>query len=280
MRLTDFTTLTFDCYGTLIDWESGMVAGLRPLTDRLDGELSRNAILEAHAFHESTQQKQTPARKYRDLLPESLAPALDSMFVSLQRERDREYRKLARTFRHAWYTRLLTDWEAFLEDQGSSSPVVASQRHAAVPVIVPAGKWIRKRHRKVLEYGSRLTDRSPDADLHTLRIECKKLRYLLEFFASLYSAETVQTLVAQLKKLQDNLGEFNDLSVQQVDLKAYLEAPARQAGGDAAEAAAVGGLIAGLHGQQQEVRGAFQKTFQAFASEQNRKLFRQLTSRK
>ena len=69
MRLTDFTTLTFDCYGTLIDWESGMVAGLRPLTDRLDGELSRNAILEAHAFHESTQQKQTPARKYRDLLP-------------------------------------------------------------------------------------------------------------------------------------------------------------------------------------------------------------------
>jgi len=32
MRVSDFSTLTFDCYGTLIDWESGMVAGLKPLT--------------------------------------------------------------------------------------------------------------------------------------------------------------------------------------------------------------------------------------------------------
>mgnify|MGYP006208520493 CR=1 FL=1 len=31
MRLSDFTTLAFDCYGTLIDWESGMVEALRPL---------------------------------------------------------------------------------------------------------------------------------------------------------------------------------------------------------------------------------------------------------
>ena len=28
MRLTDFKVLTFDCYGTLIDWESGMIAAL------------------------------------------------------------------------------------------------------------------------------------------------------------------------------------------------------------------------------------------------------------
>ena len=35
MKLSDFSVLTFDCYGTLIDWESGMVDGLRPLTDRI-----------------------------------------------------------------------------------------------------------------------------------------------------------------------------------------------------------------------------------------------------
>ncbi|TIS13877.1 MAG: haloacid dehalogenase, partial [Mesorhizobium sp.] len=27
MKLTDFKALTFDCYGTLIDWESGMIEG-------------------------------------------------------------------------------------------------------------------------------------------------------------------------------------------------------------------------------------------------------------
>ncbi|MQW89206.1 haloacid dehalogenase type II [Sinorhizobium saheli] len=69
MKLTDFKALTFDCYGTLIDWESGMVEGLKPLTRKVGRELSRNEILEAHARHESSQQLQTPAKNYRDLLP-------------------------------------------------------------------------------------------------------------------------------------------------------------------------------------------------------------------
>lgn len=68
MKLTDFKALTFDCYGTLIDWESGMIHGLAPLTDKVSGRLSRNRILEAHARHESSQQAWTPARPYSDLL--------------------------------------------------------------------------------------------------------------------------------------------------------------------------------------------------------------------
>ncbi|GAB5376868.1 MAG: HAD-IA family hydrolase [Acuticoccus sp.] len=67
MRLRDFEALTFDCYGTLIDWESGMVAGLAPLT-RQRPDLTRNAILEAHAKAESSQQARTPAMRYSDLL--------------------------------------------------------------------------------------------------------------------------------------------------------------------------------------------------------------------
>ena len=68
MRLTDFKALTFDVYGTLIDWETGMVNGLKPLTDQLDPALSRDQILEAHAFHESTTQKYTPAKTYSEVL--------------------------------------------------------------------------------------------------------------------------------------------------------------------------------------------------------------------
>jgi len=68
MKLSDFKVLTFDCYGTLIDWESGMVAALAPLTDRLQRPVTRNEILEAHARHESSQQRQTPYKRYRELL--------------------------------------------------------------------------------------------------------------------------------------------------------------------------------------------------------------------
>jgi 2-haloacid dehalogenase len=67
-KLTAFKALTFDCYGTLIDWETGMVEALKPLTSTAPRKLTRDEILEAHARHESSQQVQTPAKLYRDLL--------------------------------------------------------------------------------------------------------------------------------------------------------------------------------------------------------------------
>lgn len=69
MRLSNFKALTFDVYGTLIDWETGMVTALKPLTDNVSQILSRDAILEAHAFYESTVQRWTPTKKYSELLP-------------------------------------------------------------------------------------------------------------------------------------------------------------------------------------------------------------------
>ena len=68
MKLTQFKALTFDCYGTLIDWESGMVAALKPLTAKVKRPLTRDEILEAHARHESSQQHETPAKRYSELL--------------------------------------------------------------------------------------------------------------------------------------------------------------------------------------------------------------------
>lgn len=68
MKLSDYKALTFDVYGTLIDWESGIVAGLKPLTDQVSQSLSRDDILEAHAYYESTTQRWTPQKKYYELL--------------------------------------------------------------------------------------------------------------------------------------------------------------------------------------------------------------------
>jgi 2-haloacid dehalogenase len=68
MKISNYKALTFDVYGTLIDWESGMVAGLKPLTERVSRSLSRDEILEAHAHFESSTQRQTPAKIYSQLL--------------------------------------------------------------------------------------------------------------------------------------------------------------------------------------------------------------------
>jgi 2-haloacid dehalogenase len=68
MKLSDFTVLTFDCYGTLIDWETGLLEALAPLVRRVKHPLTKDQVLEAHARHEHAQQGWTPTRRYSDLL--------------------------------------------------------------------------------------------------------------------------------------------------------------------------------------------------------------------
>jgi 2-haloalkanoic acid dehalogenase type II len=70
MRLCDFSALTFDCYGTLIDWETGIFEALAPWLERAGDNLERDQVLEAFAQTESAQQAATPAMRYADLLAE------------------------------------------------------------------------------------------------------------------------------------------------------------------------------------------------------------------
>lgn len=65
MRLSDFKALSFDCYGTLIDWETGLVEALRSLRD--DGA-SAEEILEAYGPIEHEIEVEQPGLPYSQLL--------------------------------------------------------------------------------------------------------------------------------------------------------------------------------------------------------------------
>lgn len=68
MRFTDFDALSFDCYGTLIDWETGLTAVLGPWAAgrglRHDGE----ALLAVYSGHEAQAEADHPADRYPDIL--------------------------------------------------------------------------------------------------------------------------------------------------------------------------------------------------------------------
>jgi len=68
MKLTDYKVLTFDCYGTLIDWESGIFTALQPLLERVSENPGRDAALELFAVHETAQELATPGMPYPELL--------------------------------------------------------------------------------------------------------------------------------------------------------------------------------------------------------------------
>jgi 2-haloalkanoic acid dehalogenase type II len=71
MDLSGVTTLGFDCYGTLIDWETGILAELRPWARQHGFTAGDEALLEAFAAVEATVQRETPSALYRDVLGET-----------------------------------------------------------------------------------------------------------------------------------------------------------------------------------------------------------------
>jgi 2-haloacid dehalogenase len=66
--LTDYKVLTFDTYGTLIDWETGIYSALGPLLAKLETAPARDRALEHFARAESTRQAETPGMIYSELL--------------------------------------------------------------------------------------------------------------------------------------------------------------------------------------------------------------------
>ncbi|KAI1094449.1 haloacid dehalogenase [Rostrohypoxylon terebratum] len=66
--LLDFRVLSFDVYGTLIDWEAGMVAALQPLLDKNGASFSKPELLKVLHELEKDQQVKTPDMRYADLL--------------------------------------------------------------------------------------------------------------------------------------------------------------------------------------------------------------------
>jgi 2-haloacid dehalogenase len=62
-----FDAITFDCYGTLIDWEAGLSAGLRTLLGPAGVAIDRDALLETYAGFEADAER-PPYRRYRQVL--------------------------------------------------------------------------------------------------------------------------------------------------------------------------------------------------------------------
>jgi len=210
---------------------------------------------------------------YERLVPEPLRPGVIRLFRSLKAKRANELKKVVTAMASDEYINIL----AFLEDCPKQDNDAASvPANALVPAIDTAKTVIFRRFRKIIKSGGKITAATPDEKIHRLRIDCKKLRYLLEFFASLFPAGEMKALIKQLKILQDNLGTFNDLSVQQDFLYDYLKKMRRPSSSSFQLAAATGGLIVRLNIEQAEIRRDFFNVFRQFNSKDYRKRFAKL----
>lgn len=212
---------------------------------------------------------------YRAMLPESLAPHIAAFFNELHELHRIELRRFSSFLRSKAYRAMLDEWNGLLGETERNPVPVATQDTEDRSTLAVAKKNIRKAWKKVLRHGRAIPAQASDAELHSLRIDCKKLRYLLELFASLFPDKTMATVVRQLKELQENLGMFVDLAVQQQYLAGHIE-QMKEKPSDPELAAALGGLITTLHCRQEKTRKLFHRTFRHFDNDETETLFNAL----
>jgi CHAD domain-containing protein len=224
--------------------------------------------LDVYLMSEDEFEARLPAAMREDIVP---------LFDYLRLLREQALKEVINSLSSNESTRLHREWEEFLNEPVPKKHLAAN---AAMPIVELARKRIYKRYRTVIKDGDYILTHTQDELLHALRIDCKKLRYLMEFFTSLFPAKKMNRLVKQLKKLQDNLGDFNDLSVQQEYLMHMAEELPIDDPRSRKALVATGFLVENLGYEQKAVKANFANTFTEFASPANQKLFRQLFARK
>ncbi|MGO1975422.1 MAG: HAD-IA family hydrolase [Propionibacteriaceae bacterium] len=118
MDLTRYKALSFDCYGTLIDWEAGIAGVLRPWASEQGLDLDDEALLLAYSENESATQREHGDWLYPDVLAEAFrrtGPVLD------------------RPVSEDWAARLggsVPDWPAF--DDSADALAILAQHYQLI----------------------------------------------------------------------------------------------------------------------------------------------------
>ena len=214
---------------------------------------------------------------YKAMLPEVLREDIDPLFDYLRQKRATVLKQVLKNLRSRKYKQIQKDWAAFLDH---SDPATPTESNAELDILALAQRRIYKQYRSTIKSGRRILENTEDEKLHALRIECKKLRYLMEFFTSLFAQEKIKRLIKQLKKLQDNLGTFNDLSIQEQYLLSIAQEMPAGRRRTPKMLVAIGSLVGALDAEKKAVKQRFAKIFQAYASPINQRVFRELFASK
>jgi len=207
---------------------------------------------------------------YKSLIPEEYRDFLDPFGDYLWDQRQQEQNELKTFLASRRYQKIVSSWHDFLVSAESKA---GNGNDAMVPVMSIANRSIWKAYCRLLKKGRAIGRHAPRESYHELRIQGKKLRYLLEFMASLYPAEELTAAIKALKKLQNVLGEFQDAVVQSQAIRRYGGEMAETGIGSPETLMAMGMVAETIVQREQVALAAFREAFDRFSRKANRTLF-------
>ena len=180
--------------------------------------------------------------EWSGVLPDFLQPGLGRLEAILRQRRQSAHAEVVALLQGAEYRSVKQVWHHWLAQPAEAWFVT----DARLPLSKALEPRIRRRLRKLRRRLAAVTDETPAQDLHRLRIQVKKLRYLLEFQAAESDDDRSAEAIAGLKRLQNVLGRHHDAAEQFSWLRGVLG----EGESDPKTAAAVGWLLADRHRSQ------------------------------
>ncbi|MFD2113683.1 CHAD domain-containing protein [Thiorhodococcus fuscus] len=211
---------------------------------------------------------------YEASLPPEMRAALEPLRRYLMNRYEAERSRLVAAFDSDAFQRLMLDWRAFLAE---ASPDSVEAPNADREIGALAGERIRRLVKRVRREARGIRDDSPPEQLHELRKSCKKLRYLIEFFAPLFPESETRRLIKSLKRLLDGLGVYQDLSVQVGFLTDTARRMRDEGAADTETLLAMGALVGHLFTRRQEMRTACEALLAEYLDAGHQALFRSLS---
>ncbi|PPC79157.1 hypothetical protein C4K68_01670 [Pokkaliibacter plantistimulans] len=186
---------------------------------------------------------------------------INAFFTLIGADRDHAHQRLVHWLTGKSYARQRQQLQYTLSSAAAPTPFN--------PTLFNVGKELIWQHyQQVCIRALQVSEHSADHAIHQLRIDCKKLRYALDMLPAQTDAALRQpnaaiasagrghkrTLLAGLKGLQEDLGQFNDLSVQQLFITERVQHYQQQGEMSSEIQAAVDGLLAALASQLRQKR--------------------------
>lgn len=208
--------------------------------------------------------------RYVAPLTPDAASALHPVLEHISSRRVAEHEALAGVLRSDRYRDLLGSWRAWLRDPEGGRP-----KQARRPIGPVAVARTRRAQDRLVERGRAIDPSSPGEELHELRKDAKKLRYLLECFGSLFAPRPRKAFVQRLKSLQDNLGEHQDAEVHVAQLREISRHLQAAPGVGAHTLAAIDQLVQHMEIRRQAARADFVVRFADYDTKKTARTFKE-----
>jgi CHAD domain-containing protein len=163
---------------------------------------------------------------------------MELLIAFLRQAQERERLALVEALDSRRYRRFVSAWQKFLERPAAPDP---GALHAGLPLVDIVTRRAWRLSRRIARSAEGIDACTAPAQLHKVRIDAKKLRYLVDATPAFYAAADLECILGALKKLQRVLGDFNDSQVQQTRLLECGQ-PLGEAGGPVSAVLALGQL--------------------------------------